>query len=254
MPSFLPELHTEYQGEPDPDSQAQLALYRREIDQLLIPRYAKLAAEQNRLERSQGRGALYKPPAYVALFFALGLFVVWAPFIPIWEKWLPFALACLAPLISPWLPNLYAALQLRQHHLQLGLLNMDLDEAGRPLPPRALLLSRHRPLLPSRRMPRAAGSPRARRRTRNRMETLPKVLKFLLWRRWVLIPLCVFFGGYTLASCATVYVGPTELGVRQVYYGGGSGIHRDPVQTGTHLVIPGYERIPPSRWRSRTWT
>lgn len=136
----LPELHTEYQGEPDPDSQAQLALYRREIEQLLIPRYAKLAAEQNRLERSQGRGALYNRLAYVALFFALGLFVVWAPFIPIWEKWLPFALACLAPLISPWLPNLYAALQLRQHHLQLGLLNMDLDEAGKtlPLPPTGL--------------------------------------------------------------------------------------------------------------------
>jgi len=136
----LPELHTEYQGEPDPDSQAQLALYRREIDQLLIPRYAKLAAEQNRLERSPGRGALYNRLAYVALFFALGLFVVWAPFIPIWEKWLPFALACLAPLISPWLPNLYTALQLRQHHLQLGLLNMDLDEAGKtlPLPPTGL--------------------------------------------------------------------------------------------------------------------
>ena len=75
------------------------------------------------------------------------------------------------------------------------------------------------------------------------METLLKVLKFLLWRRWVMIPLCVLFGGYTLASCATVYVGPTELGVRQVYYGGGSGIHREPVLTGTHLVIPGYERI-----------
>jgi hypothetical protein len=133
----LPELYSEYQGEPDPDSQTQLALYRREIDQLLIPRYAKLASLQNQLERSQSRGALYNRLSYAALFFALGLFVVWAPFIPIWEKWLPFALAIIAPLLAPWLPNLHGALRERQHRLRLGLLTMDLDEAGKtlPLPP-----------------------------------------------------------------------------------------------------------------------
>ena len=75
------------------------------------------------------------------------------------------------------------------------------------------------------------------------METVFKVLKFLFWRRWVMIPLSILLGGYWLASCATVYVGPTEIGVRQVYYGSGSGIHRTPVLTGTHLVVPGYERI-----------
>lgn len=75
------------------------------------------------------------------------------------------------------------------------------------------------------------------------METLVKVLKFLLWRRYVMIPLVVFLGGYWLASCATVYVGPTEIGIRQVYYGGGSGIRKAPVLTGTHLVVPGYERV-----------
>lgn len=133
----LPELYAEYQGEPDPDSQAQLALYRRELDQLLIPRYAKLAAEQNQLERNQSRGVLYNRLSYAALFFGLGLFIVWAPFIPIWEKWLPFALALVAPLLAPWLPNLHAALRERQHRLRLGLLTMDLDEAGKtlPLPP-----------------------------------------------------------------------------------------------------------------------
>ena len=52
------------------------------------------------------------------------------------------------------------------------------------------------------------------RRERIRMETLFKVLKFLLWRRWVMIPLSLFVGGYWLASCASVYVGPTEVGVR----------------------------------------
>ncbi len=133
----LPELYAEYQGELDADAQAQLTLYRREVEQLLIPRYAKLAAEQNRQERSQTRGAVYNRLAYAALFFALGLFIVWAPFIPIWEKWLPFAFAVVAPLLAPWLPNLHGALQQRQHQLRLGLLHMDLDEAGKtlPLPP-----------------------------------------------------------------------------------------------------------------------
>lgn len=75
------------------------------------------------------------------------------------------------------------------------------------------------------------------------METVIKVLKFLLWRKTVMVPLLVFFFGYELVSCATVYVGPNEVGVRQVYYGSGSGIHHDPLPIGTHFVVPGYERV-----------
>lgn len=133
----LPELYSEYQGEAGSESEAQLALYTREVEQVLIPRYAKLAQQQNQIERQQTRGALYNRLSYAALFFALGLFIVWAPFIPIWEKWVPFALAIVAPLLTPWLPDLYQSLRLRQHRLGLGLLLMDLDEAGRtlPLPP-----------------------------------------------------------------------------------------------------------------------
>ena len=133
----LPELYAEFQGEATQESEAQLSLYSREVDQLLVPRYAKLAHAQNQIERQQTRGALYNRLSYAALFFALGLFVVWAPFIPIWEKWVPFAMAMAAPLLSPWLPDLYQSLRLRQHRLNVGLLLMDLDEAGRslPLPP-----------------------------------------------------------------------------------------------------------------------
>lgn len=143
----LEELYREYRvddGSGDGSGaaeSAQLDLYRREIDQLLIPRYAALARIQNQRERAVTRPwqgpDLYNRLTYVALFFALGIFVVWAPFIPIWEKWLPFALAAIAPLCTPWLPNLYQQLVTRQHQLALGVLHVDLDQAGRalPLPP-----------------------------------------------------------------------------------------------------------------------
>jgi regulator of protease activity HflC (stomatin/prohibitin superfamily) len=75
------------------------------------------------------------------------------------------------------------------------------------------------------------------------METIIKVLKFLLWRKQVIVPLLILWFGYELTSCATVYVGPNEIGVRQVYYGGDSGIRRDPLHTGTHFIVPGYERV-----------
>lgn len=75
------------------------------------------------------------------------------------------------------------------------------------------------------------------------MESILKVLKFLFWRRKVIVPLVIVWMIYQLTSCATVYVGPAEIGVRQVYYGSGSGIHKVPLATGTHFVVPGYERV-----------
>lgn len=148
----LGELYAEYRiderdgGAQAAASDAQLALYRREVDQLFVPRYAALALSQNQRERQRtdsGRGRAWQGPdlynrlAYVALFFTLGLLVIRAPFIPIWEKWLPFALAALAPLCTPWLPDLYLSLAGRRHAIALGVLHMDLDHAGRalPLPP-----------------------------------------------------------------------------------------------------------------------
>lgn len=73
--------------------------------------------------------------------------------------------------------------------------------------------------------------------------TVFKVLKYLLWRRWVLGPLLVFALGYSLVSCATVYVGPAQVGVRQVYFGPTSGIQKKLLYTGTHLVVPNYEKV-----------
>lgn len=140
----LPEMYREYQADTaESDFDAQLALYEREVQQVLLPRYVTLAERQNQLERrsGQGRGAdTYNRLTYAVMFFAIGLFVVWAPFIPLWEKWIPFALAACAPLLSPWLPDLYQLLMHRRHDVALGVLQMDLDQAGRslPLPPAAL--------------------------------------------------------------------------------------------------------------------
>jgi hypothetical protein len=140
----LPEIYREYQADAGPpDADAQLQLYQREMEQLLLPRYAALAARQSQREQlaARGRGAdVYNRLSYAAIFFVIGLLVVWAPFIPIWDKWIPFLFAALAPLGSPWLPDLQLLLHQRRHALAIGLLQMDLDEAGRvlPLPPVAL--------------------------------------------------------------------------------------------------------------------
>jgi hypothetical protein len=138
----LPEVYREYLADATPDdNDAQLALYQREMAQLLLPRYAALAEKQNQTERRARGGDLYNRISYALIFFVLGLLFIRAPFIPLAEKWIPFALALLAPLISPWLPDLHRALQQRRHNIALGLLHMDLDQAGRslPLPPAGIL-------------------------------------------------------------------------------------------------------------------
>lgn len=123
----------------DPDLQdegarAQLRLYQREIDQILVPRYAALALARNAAERGPKRHSGYNRAAYTFLFFLLGIFIVWAPFIPVYEKWVPFALALLAPFISPLLPDLHGLAERRRHELRLLTLLVDMDQAGRALP------------------------------------------------------------------------------------------------------------------------
>lgn len=140
----LGELYREFrvdEAESDLAEDSQFTLYKREVDQVLIPRYARLAQQQNQLEQAprrawQGRD-LYNRLSWALGFFLVGVFVVWAPFIPIWEKWIPFALAALAPLVSPFLPDLYGAWQNQKHQVALFALHDDLDKLGRslPLPP-----------------------------------------------------------------------------------------------------------------------
>lgn len=75
------------------------------------------------------------------------------------------------------------------------------------------------------------------------VSTIFRILRYVLWRKWVAGPLLVLLGGYMLSSCTTVYVGPNEIGVDQVYYGGSAGIRSALLRTGLHLVVPGYERV-----------
>ena len=137
----LEELHREYrvdENPSDPENAAQLQLYHREVEQILLPRYAALAQRQNALEHGRStawRGPdLYNRLTYAVIFFAIGMFVVWAPFIPLWDKWIPFACALAAPLCTPWLPDLYRLMLRSRHQLELDLLHQDLDRVGRSLP------------------------------------------------------------------------------------------------------------------------
>ena len=75
------------------------------------------------------------------------------------------------------------------------------------------------------------------------METLVNVVKYLLSQRWIRIPLILFLGGWWLSSCCTVYIGPNEVGIHAISFGSKSGIQKEPWQTGTHVVIPNYERV-----------
>ena len=76
------------------------------------------------------------------------------------------------------------------------------------------------------------------------LETLVKILKFLLVRRVVMVPLALLVGGYWLASCASVYVSPAQLGVRQVYFGSNSGIRKELLSTGMRAGQNHLERDP----------
>ncbi len=66
---------------------------------------------------------------YVALGLIGGGLVVAAPFIPIWEKWFPFALA----IAAWWLPDAQLRWQRRRYGLQLGQVVKELEGAQKQL-------------------------------------------------------------------------------------------------------------------------
>jgi hypothetical protein len=72
----------------------------REVLKTTMPQYVPAAIEQTRLEQSNydlwRRGDVAARAAFALLGLVIGALIVWAPFIPIWEKWFAFLLAALA--------------------------------------------------------------------------------------------------------------------------------------------------------------
>jgi hypothetical protein len=90
--------------------------------------------------RSFGRwrgGDLGARLAYVLGGLVLGGLVVWLPFIPIWEKWLPFALAA----GGWWLPDAQAAWHRRRYARDLGRIARRLAGSQRALEARVTMTS-----------------------------------------------------------------------------------------------------------------
>jgi hypothetical protein len=91
-----------------------------EMVETLPSRWRALAEPFTRLEQAGFRlwrsGDLPARLSFVGLGLALGGLIVWAPFIPIWEKWFPFVLAVLAW----WLPDAQVWFQRRRYARELG--------------------------------------------------------------------------------------------------------------------------------------
>lgn len=75
------------------------------------------------------QGDVFARLTYLGISAAIGFFIVWAPFIPIWEKWLPFAMAAGAW----WLPDLQTGLRRRRYAHQLGEIVAQMEQAQKQL-------------------------------------------------------------------------------------------------------------------------
>jgi hypothetical protein len=91
-----------------------------ELRQVLPERWQAAAARFTALEgRGFGSwrgGDVYARIAYVFAGLTVGGLCVEAPFIPIWEKWFPFALG----LVAWWLPDVQALWHRRRYARELG--------------------------------------------------------------------------------------------------------------------------------------
>jgi len=110
-----------------------------ELRAILPGRWRLAAAEFNALEaRAFGSwrgGDIYARVVYLFTGLAVGGLCVAAPFIPIWDKWFPFALA----LAAWWLPDAQAAWHRRQYARRLGAMVKDVASRQQALEARVTL-------------------------------------------------------------------------------------------------------------------
>lgn len=105
----------------------------RELEEVLLGRYVIFAQAQGERERHGGggwRGGDIVSRIVLSLVgLTVGGFLVWAPFVPLWDKWVPFA----GMLVAPTIPDMQRWWFARQHTRQLRELASDMELAGRAL-------------------------------------------------------------------------------------------------------------------------
>ncbi|HWE22696.1 MAG TPA: hypothetical protein VG496_02035 [Myxococcales bacterium] len=106
---------------------------RAVVRDVLLPRYERLAEEENAAAaRDYGMwrgGDLVARATFALCGLVLGAIVVAVPWIPIYEKWFPWALFVLGPFV----PDAYSWWYRRRHRKQLEALVTDLAREGAAL-------------------------------------------------------------------------------------------------------------------------
>jgi hypothetical protein len=103
------------------------------VETVLLPRYLKLAKRENEAAAAEyglwRGGDLVARGAFALAGLVLGALMVWIPWIPVYEKWLPWALFVL----GPFLPDAYLWWYRRKHEKKLDALVTDLAREGESL-------------------------------------------------------------------------------------------------------------------------
>jgi len=118
---------------------AYFAALEQELAEAVPGRWRAAASSFTAAERrsfgSWRGGDVYARVVYVFIGLVVGGLCVKLPFIPIWEKWFPFALAAGAW----WLPDAQAAWHRRQYARRLGAIVSDIGSQQRALEARVSL-------------------------------------------------------------------------------------------------------------------
>jgi hypothetical protein len=106
---------------------------REVVENVLLPRYLALAKVENEAAAKDyglwRGGDLVARGAFALFGLVLGALMVWIPWIPVYEKWVPWALFVL----GPFLPDAYLAWYRRKHEKKLEALVNDLAREGETL-------------------------------------------------------------------------------------------------------------------------
>jgi hypothetical protein len=144
LTSFTPEIEAELRKQAEAeilqmerqlhelgiDDQPYWQRVRRVVDEILLPRYQKIAQEEIALQaRDYGiwrGGDLLARAAFAAAGLVLGIVCVELPYIPVQVRWFPV----LPFLAGPLFPDLVTALYARRYRKKLDALVQDLAKAS----------------------------------------------------------------------------------------------------------------------------